>query len=126
MTLNIGFVLGSTRKGRFADTPAKWLLDIATARNDAHYELVDLRDYPLPFFDEPKSPLREPPATSAKWREKLAALDAFVFITGEYNHGIPAVLKNALDYAYAEWHKSRRRTSPTATPAVRARSSSCG
>src|SRR5689334_23899769 len=105
--MNIGIIIGSTRTGRFADRPAQWLLELARQRgdSDASFELVDLRDYPLPFFDEPKSPLREPPATSARWREELAALDGFVFVTGEYNHGIPASLKHALDYAYAECHR---------------------
>lgn len=103
--MNIGFVLGSTRTGRFADRPAQWLLELAQQRTGAHFELVDLRDYPLPFFDEPKSPLREPPAIAARWRDKIASLDGFVFVTGEYNHGIPASLKNALDYVYAEWRR---------------------
>lgn len=71
------------------------------------FELVDLRDHPLPFFDEPKSPLREPsknPVVVA-WAKKVRELDAFVFVHGEYNHSIPAVLKNALDYLYAEWNR---------------------
>ena len=51
--LRIGIVLGSTRVGRFADRPAEWLLDIANKRGDAAFELVDLRDYPMPFFDAP-------------------------------------------------------------------------
>lgn len=103
--MKVGIILGSTRKGRFADRPGQWLLELAQKRTDASFELVDLRDYPLPFFDEPKSPLREPPAIAARWREKVASLDGFVFVTGEYNHGIPASLKNALDYVYAEWHR---------------------
>ena len=71
------------------------------------FELVDLRDYPMPFFDEPKSPLREPAKNEVarKWAKKIAELDGFVFVTSEYNHSIPASLKNALDYAYAEWNK---------------------
>lgn len=110
MTLRIGIILGSTRTGRFADRPAKWLLDIAQKRHQpetATYELVDLRDYPLPFFDEPKSPLREPSKNevAVRWANKVRELDAFIFVNGEYNHGIPASLKNALDYLYEEWNR---------------------
>lgn len=103
--LRIGIVLGSTRTGRFADRPAKWLLGIANQRAGAAFELVDLRDYPLPFFDEPKSPFREPSKheVAVRWSAKVAELDGFVFVNGEYNHSIPASLKNALDYLYAEW-----------------------
>ncbi len=105
--LRVGIVLGSTRTGRFADRPAEWLLGIARKREGAQFELVDLRDYPLPFFDEPKSPFREPAKNEVarRWAQKVGELDAFVFVTGEYNHSIPAVLKNALDYLYAEWNR---------------------
>jgi NAD(P)H-dependent FMN reductase len=103
--LRLGIILGSTRTGRFADRPAEWLLHLAAKRQDLKPELVDLRDYPLPFFDEPKSPLREPSKNDVaiRWSRKVADLDAFVFVAGEYNHSIPASLKNALDYLYAEW-----------------------
>lgn len=105
--LRIGIVLGSVRTGRFADRPAEWLLKIAQARGDAAYELVDLRDYPLPFFDEPKSPLREPAKheVAQRWARKVGELDAFIFVTSEYNHSIPASLKNAIDYVYPEWNR---------------------
>jgi NAD(P)H-dependent FMN reductase len=105
--LRIGIVLGSTRVGRFADRPAEWLLALANRRGDAAYELVDLRDYPMPFFDAPKSPLREPPANEVarRWARKVGELDGFVFVTSEYNHSIPAVLKNALDFVYAEFNR---------------------
>jgi NAD(P)H-dependent FMN reductase len=105
--LRIGIVLGSTRVGRFADRPAEWLLEIANKRGGAAFELVDLRDYPMPFFDAPKSPLREPPANEVarKWAAKVGELDGFVFVTAEYNHSIPAVLKNALDFVYAEFNR---------------------
>lgn len=103
----IGIVLGSTREGRFADRPAEWLMNIAKARTDATFELVDLRDYPMPFFDEPRSPMIVPPKNEValRWGQKVAELDGFVFITAEYNHSITAVLKNALDYAYSEFNR---------------------
>ena len=105
--LRIGIVLGSTRKGRFAERPAEWLLRIAEKREGIACEVVDLRDYPLPFFDEPISPFRAPSKNEValRWGQKVAMLDAFVFVTGEYNHSIPASLKNALDYLYAEWNR---------------------
>ena len=104
--LRIGIILGSTRAGRFADRPAEWLLGLAK-RDGVAFELVDLRDYALPFFDEPKSPLREPSKheVAVRWSRKVAELDGFIFVTGEYNHSIPAALKNALDYLYAEWNR---------------------
>ncbi len=105
--LRIGLILSTTRAARFADRPAEWLLEIARKRSDAVFEVVDLRDYPLPFFDEPRSPMIIPPVNEVakRWAAKLSELDGFVFITAEYNHGIPAVLKNALDYAYAEFNR---------------------
>ena len=103
----IGIVLGSTREGRFADRATEWLMNIAKTRSDAAFEVVDLRDYPMPFFDEPYSPMMVPPKNEValRWGKKVAELDAFVFITPEYNHSIPAVLKNALDYAYGEFNR---------------------
>lgn len=105
--LRIGIILGSTRTGRFADRPGEWLLRIAQKREGVAFELIDLRDYPLPFFDEPVSPFRAPSKNEValRWGRKVAALDAFVFVMGEYNHSIPASLKNALDYLYAEWNR---------------------
>jgi NAD(P)H-dependent FMN reductase len=105
--LRIGIILGSTRVGRFADRPAEWILGLARKREGATFEILDLRDYPMPFFDQPKSPLREASKNEVaqRWARKLGELDGFVFVTGEYNHGIPAVLKNALDHVYAELNR---------------------
>jgi NAD(P)H-dependent FMN reductase len=101
----IGIVIGTTREGRFADAPARWIAEAGAARGDLALEIVDLRDYPLPFFDEPTSPAYGTPrdAVAQRWGRKVAALDGFIFVTGEYNRSIPGVLKNALDYAYAEF-----------------------
>ncbi len=103
----IGIVLSTTREGRFGDKVGAWLAEIAATRTDAEFELVDLRDFPLPFFDEPASPAygeSQRPEVQ-KWRAKVAELDGFVFVTAEYNRSVPAVLKNAIDYVYAEWNK---------------------
>ena len=69
-------------------------------------EIVDLRDYPLPFFDEVASPAWVPSKdeTARKWQDKIASLDGFIFTAAEYNRGPTGVLKNALDYAYNEWN----------------------
>jgi NAD(P)H-dependent FMN reductase len=103
----IGVVLSTTRAGRFADRPTEWLMGIASKRTDLAFEVVDLRDYPMPFFDEPRSPLVIPPKNEValRWGKKVAELDGFIFVTAEYNHGVPAVLKNALDYAYTEFNR---------------------
>jgi NAD(P)H-dependent FMN reductase len=103
----IGIVIGSTREGRFGDKPANWIYEIAKARGDIEVELIDLRDFPLPFFDEPASPAWAPSRSEVaqKWQKKVASLDGFVFTAAEYNRGPTAVLKNAIDYAYNEWNK---------------------
>jgi NAD(P)H-dependent FMN reductase len=103
----VGIVISTTREGRFGDKPAVWIRDLAAARGDLEVEIIDLRDYPMPFFDEPGSPLYMPPKNEAarRWGQKVAELDGFIFVTAEYNHGPPAVLKNALDYAYKEFNR---------------------
>jgi NAD(P)H-dependent FMN reductase len=100
----IGIIMSTTRPGRFADIPTNWLFNIAKARDDADFEIVDLRDYPMPFFEE-KMPLHQAPPqneVALRWGKKIADLDGYIFVTAEYNHGIPAVLKNAIDYLSPE------------------------
>jgi len=101
----IGIVIGSTREGRFGDKPAYWIHEIAKQRTDLDFELLDLRDHPLPFFNEPMSPAWAPVKNEAaqRWADKLATLDGLIVVTPEYNHGPSAVLKNAFDYAYKEF-----------------------
>lgn len=101
----IAIIMSTTRATRFADKPAQWIHDLAVARGDMDVELVDLRDYPMPFFDEPASNAYVPSANEVaqRWQEKVGGLDGYIFVTAEYNHGISGVLKNALDYAYPEW-----------------------
>lgn len=103
----IGIIIGSTREGRFGDKPAAWIHTLASQRSDLQFELIDLRSHPLPFFDE-ALPLTWAPAKNAAaqaWATKIASLDGFIIVTPEYNHGPSAVLKNALDYAYAEFNR---------------------
>lgn len=103
----IGIVISTTREGRFGDKPAAWIRDHAIAHGDLEVEIVDLRVYPMPFFDEPASPIYVPPKDEAarRWARKVAELDGFIFVTAEYNRGAPAVLKNALDHAYKEFNR---------------------
>ena len=105
--LKIGIVISTTRATRFGHKPAEWVKSIAAGRSDMAVEILDLRDYPMPFFDEVASNAWVPTSNDVaqRWQKKVAGFDGFVFVTAEYNHGIPAVLKNALDYAYPEWNK---------------------
>jgi NAD(P)H-dependent FMN reductase len=100
----IGIIISTTRPGRFADIPTNWLFNIAKLRTDAEFEIVDLRDYPMPFFEEKAPPHQAPPQNEValRWGKKIASLDGYIFVTAEYNHGIPAVLKNAVDYLFSE------------------------
>jgi NAD(P)H-dependent FMN reductase len=101
----LAIVIGSVRPNRFAAHAAAWIEGLAKQRNDFKVEIVDLKQYPLPFFAEEASPLyaASKHETAGRWQKKIAEFDAFIFTAAEYNHGPTAVLKNALDYAYAEW-----------------------
>ncbi|MBU8914873.1 NAD(P)H-dependent oxidoreductase [Bacillus sp. FJAT-29953] len=98
--LNIGIILGSTREGRVSPQVGEWVKGIADKRGDANYEIVDIADFNLPFLGTTDG--TEPGI--AKWNEKLANLDGFVFIVQEYNHSITGALKNALDFAREAWN----------------------
>lgn len=104
--IRIGIILGSTRPNRNGEQVAKWVSDMASRRSDAEFELIDLRDHPLPHLEE--APLaRTGPSQNEHiraWSEKIASFDGFVIVTPEYNHSAPGVLKNALDHLYAEWN----------------------
>jgi len=100
-------IIGSTRDTRFADKPANWIYDLARRRNDIEVELVDVRDFNLPFFNEMASNLWMPSQdpNAIRWQQKIAEFDGYIFVTAEYNRSIPASLKNALDQAYVEWNR---------------------
>jgi len=105
--LKIAVIISSTRDTRFADKPAKWIFDLASKRDDLEVEMVDLRDYNLPFFNEAASNLWMPSTdeNAVKWQNKIAEFDGYIFVTAEYNRSITGALKNALDQAYKEWNK---------------------
>src|SRR4051795_8807309 len=102
----IGVILGSTRPGRRGAQVADWVMEHAKNRTDAEFELVDLADYPLPHLDEPLPPSmgQYQNAHTQDWAATIAQYDGFIFVTPEYNHSTSGVLKNAIDYLYAEWN----------------------
>ncbi|MFM2390602.1 MAG: hypothetical protein RLZZ437_2157 [Pseudomonadota bacterium] len=101
----IALIIGSTRAARFADIPAKWMLAQAEARGDMDMEIVDLRDYPMPLFEEVASNAYVPTtnAVAVKWQKKIAEFDGYIFVVAEYNHSVTGALKNAMDYSAVEW-----------------------
>ncbi len=104
--MKIQIIIGSVRKGRRAEAVAKWIYSLAGEIKDVEFELVDLKDYPLPFYEESGSPrmLNDLIPVAKKWREKVQEADGYIMVAPEYNHGYPAVLKNALDYTYFSWN----------------------
>ena len=104
--LKIGIILGSTRPGRNGKTVADWVLDKAQTRIGADYDLIDLANHPLPHMDEPMSPMlgQYTGEHTKAWAATIAPYDGYVFVTPEYNHSTSGVLKNAIDYLYAEWN----------------------
>ncbi len=106
----ISVIVGSTRQGRFSEKPAQWIFEHLKKRKDVEARLLDLRDFPMPFFDQPVPPAmpgRAPYENEVvqKWTAEIAWSDGFIFVTPEYNFGTSAVLKNALDWVYPEWNR---------------------
>lgn len=103
----IAIIISSTRDARFGEKPAKWIYETAAKRDDMEVEIVDLRDFPLPLFNEVASNAWAPTQNEVgqRWQKKIAEFDGYIFITAEYNRSITGALKNALDFAYPEWNK---------------------
>ncbi len=106
---HIQVILASTRPGRFGEKPAAWLMDRLSARADLEAELIDLRDHPLPNYDQSTPPALAqrdyPDEAIAAWGRRVDQADGFIFVTPEYNHGYPASLKNALDHIFPELNR---------------------
>jgi len=102
----IGIILGSTRPGRRGEQVARWVTAVAARRDDATFDLIDLIDYPLPHLDEPLPPSmgQYQNAHTQRWAATIDQYDGFIIVTPEYNHSTSGVLKNAIDYLYAEWN----------------------
>ena len=107
--IKIKVIVGSTRQNRFSEKPAQWIFEETKKLEGVEAELLDLRDYQMPFFDEPMSPSMAKGQYSnevvKKWANKINEGDAFIIVAPEYNHGYSAVLKNALDVIYPEWNR---------------------
>lgn len=106
--IHIKVIAGSTREGRFSDKAALWVAEEIKKQEEVIVEILDLRDYNLPFFNEPVSPsFKQEPYKNeavARFTKKIEEGNAFVIVTPEYNHGTSGVLKNALDWVYQEWN----------------------
>jgi NAD(P)H-dependent FMN reductase len=109
--IQIGVILGSTRPGRRVEDVARWVAEAAGRHpavrdGEAGLELVDIADYELPLLDEPAPAVigAYQHAHTKRWAAAIAGFDGFVFVTPEYNSAVPAALKNAIDYLYAEWN----------------------
>ena len=98
--MKLAVIIGSVREGRISDRVAKWAA--SEAEKHADVEILDLKDYPMPFFDEAISPRynpdRQPVPSVKKWLDKMAEFDGYVVVTPEYNRSTSGVLKNAIDY----------------------------
>lgn len=123
--MKIAIILGSTRPGRLGAQVADWIMTQVADRDDAEYELVDLAEYDLDLLDEPTVPgaakrQYDNPKTR-RWSATIDEYDGYVFVTPEYNHGVPAALKNAFDVLHPEWlHKGAALVSYGADGGVRA------
>ncbi len=104
--IKLAIIIGSTRPGRLGEAVGHWVYQTAQQRNDAEFELVDIKDFNLPLLDEPAPPSMgkySKPHTKT-WAAKIDSFDAYVFVTPEYNHGTCGALKNAIDFLYREWN----------------------
>jgi len=107
--VKIAILVGSTRPGRKGSAVGRWVYDAARQRDDAEFELVELEDQQLPLLDEPVDAgaarrAYERESTRA-WSRLVDGFDGFVWVTPEYNHGVPAAMKNAVDLLYPEWNQ---------------------
>lgn len=108
--MKIGIILGSIRKGRFGGGVADWIKGQVEARDDAgvDYEFIDLKDFNVPLLESEVVPgaanKHYDDENVTRWSQAIDACDAFIFITPEYNHGVPGAFKNAFDVLGNEWH----------------------
>jgi NAD(P)H-dependent FMN reductase len=104
--IKVAIILGSTRPGRNGEAVGQWIHEIAKKRSDADFEFVDIKDFNLPLLDEPIPPSmgQYTKEHTKTWSAKIDSFDAYVFVTAEYNHGIPGALKNAIDFLFREWN----------------------
>jgi NAD(P)H-dependent FMN reductase len=106
MALRLHTIVCSTRPGRIGAKIADWFHGVAIGHPRFEAVLVDLAQVNLPMHDEPHHPRLQKyeHAHTKAWSANVAAADAFVWVTPEYNHSPPPALVNALDYVYVEWN----------------------
>ncbi len=106
MRLKLNVVICSTRPGRIGPIIANWFHNVALQTGEFDVVLVDLAAFKLPVYDEPVHPRHRnyQHAHTKAWSESVGSADAFVFVTPEYNYGVPPSLLNALNYIYVEWN----------------------
>ena len=106
--MKIGIITGSIRTQRATEQVAKYVYEVASKRGgDTVYELVDLVDFDIPLLTTSVHPMvankKYDDANVQRWGDAIDGFDAFVFVTPEYNHGVPGGFKNAVDSLGAEW-----------------------
>ncbi|CAM5183627.1 NAD(P)H-dependent FMN reductase OS=Castellaniella defragrans OX=75697 GN=HNR28_001076 PE=4 SV=1 [Castellaniella defragrans] len=106
MSLKLHVIICSTRPGRVGPSVARWFHEFARQHGGFDAELIDLADFNLPVYDEPVHPRMQQyeHEHTKRWSKSVAAADAYVFVTPEYNYSAPPALVNALDYVYREWN----------------------
>lgn len=105
--MKIGVIIGSIREGRCGASVGEWVMQAATQRPEADYELLDLKSFDVPLLTSATVPgaankKYDSPQVTA-WSKAIDACDGFVFVTPEYNHGVPGGFKNAFDSLGSEW-----------------------
>lgn len=106
--MKIGIVVGSIREGRLGESVGAWVAESAGRRDTGHtYELIDLKSFDVPLLTSPDHPMSVNKSYGdgrvQAWSGAIDACDAYVFVTPEYNHGVPGALKNAVDSLGSEW-----------------------
>lgn len=105
--MKIGIILGSLREGANGESVANWVVEQAAARDAATYELVELRSFDVPLLTSATVPgaanKQYEDERVTRWSQAIDSYDAYVFVTPEYNHGVPGGLKNAFDSLGNEW-----------------------
>lgn len=105
--MKIGIIIGSIREKRSGAAVGEWVRQLSEGREGATYELIDLKEFDVPLFTDARHPMAmnktyDDPRVQA-WSAAIDACDAFIFVTPEYNRGVPGALKNAVDSLGAEW-----------------------
>ncbi|MES2876111.1 MAG: NAD(P)H-dependent oxidoreductase [Patescibacteria group bacterium] len=101
--MRIAIVVGTTREARVTPRLAQWVMNAAKQRSDAEFASLDLRDFSIPMLEEaPWLEDRHLTDGTKRWLDELGKADGVIIVTGEYNHTIPAVLKNAFDHTHGE------------------------